>query len=342
MDREIKLNEREKFILRIFVKEYSKTLMPIGSKYLKERYNLGFSSATIRNIFSHLEELGFLFKPHTSAGRIPTDIGFRYYVDHLMDMNKIMTLELRNIEKYIQEKLIDLGYVMNIATQLISQFTNELAFTLGLNVESQKIEHIKLTLLSKKQALALIFLKSGIILNKVFFINEELINDKVIKIVEKVINDHSDEMFLSEIIDYVSNKVAQMEGELKKYQTVVDKILRKLQIIMTEFEEVHIEDVAGSNGKNIKELVVHNEIKELVTKYSGFDEAKIFIGKELNSQELIDYSMIISPFRIENDVAGILGIMGNKTMSYDFNIDFINKFSTIISNILTDKYRNGR
>ncbi|MCD6579378.1 hypothetical protein J7L48_07860, partial [bacterium] len=161
-------------------------------------------------------------------------------------------------------------------------------------------------------------------------------------IVENIINEHSKEMSLGEIRKHVNDEIISMEGKLKKYQSVVDKILNKLQIVMTEFDDIHIEVSSGANSKNIKELMVKDQIKELVTKYSGFDESKIFIGGELNSKDLIDCSIIVSPFKIENEVAGTLGILGNKTMFYDFNIDFVKNISKIISNILTDRYRDWR
>ncbi|MCK5399069.1 hypothetical protein KAJ26_03520, partial [bacterium] len=222
------LNEREKFVLQILVKEYCRVKTPVGSTYLKKRFNLDISSATLRNVFAALEEKGYLFKAHTSGGRIPTDLAFRSYVDHLLHLNQFIQIELRNLKSELDESMVDLENVMVFSSKMISKFTNEMAFSLGVTVDTQKLKGVHFNQIAPNQILALIYLSSGLVLDKIFFISDAAIDRRVLKLVEGFINDAAKGRNLAEIEEALKERFKELKGELKKYDKVVKGLLGKL------------------------------------------------------------------------------------------------------------------
>ncbi|MCK5599487.1 heat-inducible transcription repressor HrcA [bacterium] len=335
------LNEREKFVLQILVKEYCRVKTPVGSTYLKKRFNLDISSATLRNVFAALEEKGYLFKAHTSGGRIPTDLAFRSYVDHLLHLNQFIQIELRNLKSELDESMVDLENVMVFSSKMISKFTNEMAFSLGVTVDTQKLKGVHFNQIAPNQILALIYLSSGLVLDKIFFISDAAIDRRVLKLVEGFINDAAKGRNLAEIEEALKERFKELKGELKKYDKVVKGLLGKLGTVITEFQRIHLEPIPGHEGQ-LSEFNTGDRMKELILKFSALDSTRIFIGQELGEEELKEMTIITSPFKINDERTGLFGIVGPKAMYYDFNIDFLRKFSQMVSDVISEKFKSWR
>ncbi|MDP3829784.1 MAG: heat-inducible transcription repressor HrcA, partial [Ignavibacteriaceae bacterium] len=138
------LNEREKNVLRYIVQQFVLTASPVGSRILTKKYDMGISPATVRNIMSDLEDSGFINHPHTSAGRIPTDKGYRMYVDALMDIQKLSQTEKHQINRQLETNFNDSDDLLNITARLLSSITNQLACVLYPSFDSGILEKIQL------------------------------------------------------------------------------------------------------------------------------------------------------------------------------------------------------
>jgi heat-inducible transcriptional repressor len=334
------LNKRELFILQLLVKEYCDTKKPISSKYLKSRYHLDCSSATLRNMFYILERKGFLYKPYTSGGRIPTDSAFRVYVNHLIHINQYIEIELKNLRNELKNRIVDLDNILFIASKLMSKFTNEMSFSFGITINEQRFRSIHFNQIGQSRILTLLFLSSGLVLDRIFYINDIQINHKNLKMTENFINEFIEGKTLSEFKKELGDVINNSKRELTNYSDMASNILMKLKGVISEFESVHIE--ISSNKKEICNIPLEDRIKNLIARVSKIDNTNVFIGKETGDKKFEDVSIITSPFKINNEITGLFGILGPKTMAYDFNIDFMKNFSKIISNLLTAKFNNWR
>ncbi len=336
-----KLSERELFILKILVKEYCRCKKPISSAHLKERYNLDHSSATLRGVFARLEDEGYLFKEHSASGRIPTDLAFRTYVDHLLVLNKYIEIELENLKTELSDKITDVDNIMVAASKMISKFTSEMSFSLGITINSQIIKSIHLSKIAKNQILALIFLSSGIVMDKIFFVMEFDPDKKLLRMIENFINEFAGGKTLPEMEMSFKTELDSLKGELLQYQELINSVLGKLSIVISEFQKVHIEPITGA-ALDLGSPAVSENIKSLVFKLSEISTPNVLIGNETGNAQFKDISIITAPVKIHEDVLGLLGILGPKAMYYEYNIDFLSHFSDLISRILSDKFKQWR
>ena len=154
------LNQREKQILRSIVQQFILTATPVGSRNISKKYDIGFSPATVRNIMADLEESGFVNHPHTSAGRVPTDKGYRYYVDSLMDIERLNTKEKGLIEESLNIIANETDELVKITSRLLSSITKQIACVTYPNLESGILEKIQIISLTSIRILVVISIKS--------------------------------------------------------------------------------------------------------------------------------------------------------------------------------------
>ncbi|WP_157677232.1 heat-inducible transcriptional repressor HrcA [Dehalobacterium formicoaceticum] len=161
------MDERKKQILQAIVNDYVTTAEPVGSRTISKKYGLGVSSATIRNEMSDLEELGYIEQPHTSAGRIPSDKGYRYYVDCLMEKEKLTPTEIKQVENFFAQKNTDLEQIVQATCHLLSQLTNYTAIILVPKRGDGSLERIQLIPVSLYRVMVVIVSDTGFINHRV-------------------------------------------------------------------------------------------------------------------------------------------------------------------------------
>ena len=157
------LNQREKTILRSIVQQFILTATPVGSRNITKKYDIGYSPATVRNIMSDLEDSGFINHPHTSAGRVPTDKGYRYYVDSLMDIEKLNLKERGLIDNSISSIMDEADELVKVTSRLLSSITKQIACVTYPNLESGVLEKIQIISLTSIKILVVISIKSGLV-----------------------------------------------------------------------------------------------------------------------------------------------------------------------------------
>ena len=173
------LDNRKKKILQAIVEEYIETAEPVSSKSIVEKHGIDYSSATIRNDMAELEKIGLLDKPHTSAGRIPSAQGYRYYVDELLNYNDISMQEIKYIQTQLATKVNQIEDLTKIATSTLSEITHYTSVGIGPRVASQNIEEVKFVLLGSRLLMAIILTESGLIKETIIKFDEDVTQEQV-------------------------------------------------------------------------------------------------------------------------------------------------------------------
>ena len=311
------LSERKENILKLIIEEYVRTIKPVGSKNLCEILNC--SSATVRNEMQALEEEGYLEKTHTSSGRVPSEKGYRYYVDYLMKPKEMTGEEVLNLQTIFNNTHLQLNDSISKSLQIISDMTNYTAVILENKSSINKLKQVEVIPINEENVIAIVVTDTGHVENKNINIKGSNLNE-VKKIVELI-----NKMIVGTPIDEVSSK---LEFEIKpiisnyimNYETIYNAFYNAFNNFRDE-NEVHV------SGRNkILELPEFNEvdkIKKIVSKLddeslknieeSG-DEIKIYIGKENELDD--DLTVIKTKVNIDNH-ENTLAIVGPKRMEYD-------------------------
>lgn len=324
---EYQLKDREKAILRFVIHQFILTANPVGSRNISKKYDIGLSPASIRNIMADLEDLGFLDHPHTSAGRTPTDKGYRVYVDSLMDPPLLDLGVKKIIESNLTKAQNETEELLKITSTILSDLTNQLAMVTYPKFEMAVLEKIQLVQLSSTRILVVVTVNSGLIRTITLEIDAEL-KDEMITTVQQFLNDRLAGLKFSEIRNTVEERVRDLNKE--NYRPIIRVFLDSVDKIFTDISS---EKAIISGTKNIlkqpefenldqfqsiielienKDIVIH-----ILDKNQPRDENEVTIkiGGENEDEKLSDYSMITKEYKI-GDLQGTLGIMGPKRMDY--------------------------
>ncbi len=341
------LTDREKAILRYVIHQFILTASPVGSRNISKKYNIGLSPATIRNIMADLEESGFLGHPHTSAGRVPTDKGYRFYVDSLMDTPKLSEAEKQIIRSRIHaaEKERE-DNVLRESSKLLSEITNLLACVTYPKFEQAVLHKLQLVKISSNRLLVVLTIKSGFVKTITLEIQNEL-GDKDVEDVQRLLNERLSGLKFKDIRTSFKDRMASANKE--EFKPIIRLFLDSIDEI---FADIHKSDKTIITGaKNIvkqpefedhgsfqsiieliedKDVVVHIMDKKL--SQEGKD-LTIAIGKENDDEKLSNYSLVAKEYNL-GEVSGTIGIIGPKRMQYSKAIAAIVYIAQELSNEL--------
>ncbi len=321
------LKEREKAILRFVIHQFILTANPVGSRNISKKYNIGLSPASIRNIMSDLEDTGFLDHPHTSAGRVPTDKGYRFYVDSLMDAPKLDTAAKKIIDTNLSLGQNQTEELLKITSNMLSELTSQLAMVTYPKFEQAVLQKIQIVQLSSTRILVVVSVQSGLVKTITLEIDAE-VGEEQISSVQQVLNERLSGLRFSEIRSSFEERVKDFSTE--KFRPIIRVFLESVDKIFTDtstekaiisgtkniLKQPEFEDI--SNFQSVVELIENKDIIIHVLdgkKNPADTEVSITIGQEINDQKLSDYSMISKEYKI-GDQFGTLGIMGPKRMDY--------------------------
>lgn len=208
------LNEREKNILRYVIQQFILTASPVGSRNITKRYDVGLSPATVRNIMSDLEDSGFINHPHTSAGRIPTDKGYRFYVDSLMDIKSLKSSEKGIINKTFETNIIETDDLIQATTNLLSSITKQLACVSYPKLDSAVLEKLQIVGLSSTRILVVVSIKSGLVKTITLEIKSD-IKPVQISSVQRLLNERLNGLTFSEIRSSFKERLKDVHEDQK-------------------------------------------------------------------------------------------------------------------------------
>ena len=327
------LEERKKRVLQAIIEEYIKTAEPVSSNAIINLEGLECSSATIRNEMAELEKMGYIEKTHTSSGRVPSAKGYRFYVDELLEEDKISLEEIKYISDKLETKVNEIEDITKIASSTISEITHYTTVSIGPNTEVQKIENIKFVLLSNRMIMAVILTDTGLVRETIIKFDEDITENQV-----ETLNYMFNNKLKGEPITKIDKPLEKYLVEEMQYSVnLIKPIIEQMKKVVEE-EKFHLEganrlfELPEFNSLEIaKNFINILDEKELMTDIlnSGFaKDINVYIGDENEKEELKDFSVITFKHKVGDKDMGTIGIIGPKRMDYSKVISvmkYINK-----------------
>ncbi|MFZ5641680.1 MAG: heat-inducible transcriptional repressor HrcA [Bacillota bacterium] len=343
------MDERKQKVLLAIIQDYIATAEPVGSRTISRKYELGVSPATIRNEMADLEEQGYIEQPHTSAGRVPSQLGYRYYVDCLMKKRRITKDEERIILSGYRKKSGEIAQVLRQTNHILSSMTSCASLVTGPQLEKSAFKHIQLVALENGRALVVVVLDNGIVQNKLIEIPEGITGDDLLQI-SQVLNAKLKGLTLANI---KMTLIKEIYAELAKHQHIFDAAMDLIQ------ETLHIDPedkvyLAGtlnmlnkpefrdiSRLKTLLGLLEQDGLlREVLTEAGpGEDGIMVKIGSENRLSGLENCSMITATYQVDGRVVGSIGVLGPTRMEYDKTVGIVEFMTQHLSNVLKDFYK---
>ena len=321
----LELDERKTKILDAIIRNYLATGEPVGSRTISKYSDLNLSSATIRNEMSDLEELGYILQPHTSAGRIPSDKGYRFYVDHLMQEKE---REVSEMKDFVIEKTEKMEQVLRQVAKLLANNTNYATLVSAPSYNKNKIKFIQLSAVDENQLLAVIVMNNNIVKNQMIELTESLDNETLLKL-NILLNTSLNGLALTEIN---LATIARLKEQAGIHSSIVSDVLDALAQTFSEEEDLQIYTSGATNILKYPELTASEsaakllsafeekeELVSLVTESLSDEETgiQVYIGNEAPIQTMKDCSVVTATYDLGEGVKGTIGIVGPKRMDYE-------------------------
>ncbi|NLK99911.1 MAG: heat-inducible transcription repressor HrcA [Clostridiales bacterium] len=339
------LDDRKLKILEAIIQNYLETGEPVGSRTISKYTDLNLSSATIRNEMSDLEEMGYITQPHTSAGRIPTDKGYRLYVDLLLlDKNQ----ELENMREILIDKADRLEHLLQHVAKLLAANTNY-ATMVTTPQYKKKVKFIQLTEIDEGQLLAVIVFDKNIVKNKIIKVATSLDKETLLKL-NIVLNTFLQGLDLTSINLPI---ISQMKEQAGEYREIVNDILEAIVQVVSEGDDFKVYTSGATNILRYPELSDIEKASELL--YT-FEEKKllsdliqdrmddeesrgiqVYIGNETPIEAMKDCSVVTATYEIEEGVYGKVGIIGPKRMDYERVVGTLQNLMVQLDDIFKNK-----
>ncbi len=322
----MELSDRQKKILYAIIKTYLETGEPVGSRTISKYTDLNLSSATIRNEMSDLEELGYIMQPHTSAGRIPSDKGYRFYVDQLMADKEREVDEMKEI---LIEKADKMEQVLKQIARSLSVNTNYAAMISAPQYHHNKLKFIQLSRMGEEQIVAVIVVEGNIIKNQIIDVEQFLDDDTLLKL-NILLNTNLNGLSIEEI---TLGTIQKMKEQAGIHSDVISNVIDAVAEAINADNDLEIYTSGANNIFKYPELSDHEKASEIIT---AFEEKKqltdivnetlanpdskgiqIYIGEESPVQNMKDCSVVTATYELEEGMQGTIGIIGPKRMDYD-------------------------
>lgn len=327
-------------VLRAVVEDFVVTNEPVGSKALVERHNLGVSAATIRNDMAALEEEGFITHPHTSAGRIPTDKGYRLFVDQLNELRPMTTGERRAIERFI-EGAVDLDDVLRRSVRLLSQLTRQAAVVSYPNLLRSVVRHIEIVPVSDSKVMVVVITDSGRVEQRIADVPTKIRPDDVIDL-RAAVNSSLGGKALSDAAGLVAGLPDAVREELRAAMAVVCTLLLDALIEPEDGRVMvggaanltrHTSDFHSSLGEVLEALEEHVVLLKLIDE-STSGGVRVSIGEENPSPGLRSTSVVSTTYGDELRHLGGLGVVGPTRMDYAANMGAVMTVARYVSRLI--------
>lgn len=327
------MNNRQNELLRLIVETYIKTVKPVGSKSLVKK--LKCSSATIRNDMAYLESLGYLEKTHTSSGRIPSEAGYKYYVDNLMKTKEIADNELNKLQTILNNKNLVVSDAIIKCMEIISDITNYTTVVLGKESSSNTLKKISIVPIDDKKVVAVVITNTGHVENKQSIIPDNISIEEIVKACE-IINNSLVGTKLSEIntkLEYeikpvIADKINQYESVMKFFHDAFNDFTVNNSDIFFGGKTNILKQPEYDEPDKIKGIISKLENVELVKRIETDDKKiNIFIGEE---NEFDPNVTIVKTSYNFNGEEGTIAIIGPKRMEYDKVVSLLNYLKNYI------------
>lgn len=332
------LSGRQKEILQTIIEDYISNAMPVGSRTISK--NIALSSATIRNEMSDLEDLGYLEQPHTSAGRIPSDKAYRFYVDNMMKLSKLSLPEIKYIKSYYDKRITETGEVLADAARVISQLTNYVSIVMPPKTENVKVSSIQLMPVNSSVAMVVLLTDSGSIQNTPISLPRPMTAQEL-ETMTHVLN----KLFVGKNINdihpgaeySVENEIADQKQIFDTICTVLEQRLHnKNEKLMIDgasniFSHQEFSDVG--KAKEILQLLEENQRIGKIVAQDDDNEVHVHIGTETG---IDDVSIVTATYSAGGKNLGKIGVIGPTRMQYDKVLSVLEQMGKTLSKIFSE------
>jgi heat-inducible transcriptional repressor len=338
-----RLTERQEKILDFIVREHIETASPVGSRAVVEKEDMGVSSATVRNEMAHLEKQGYVAQPHTSAGRVPTAKGYRYFVGYLMEESTLPLSEQRMIEHQFHQVDMELEQWMKLTATVLATRASTASLVTAPRVRRSRLKRLELVPMSETTTLLLLVLQEGTTKRRIINLgrirSQEGLSTLAGELNAMLLDLSSQEVRaksaqLEPVQEEVGEHVAQLMDDVdlqqgpELYRYGLAQILRQPECADTETIErvLHILEQPG---------YLESILTEIGLGHSG---VQIVIGDEARWPEISDFSLILARYGLARQISGILGIMGPTRMPYGRNIPIVSYMAGLMSRLVEGSY----
>ncbi len=335
------LTARQQRILRIVISEYIQAGMPIGSKTLVQKYNLNVSSATVRNEMAALEENGYLTQPHTSAGRIPTEKGYRYFVEKLMGEAKLSPTEQLMIQHQFHQARLELDQWMRLSAAVLAHTTQSASLVTSPKVNRCKLKHLELISIHDHIALLILVLQEGTLKQQIINLDAPHTQDEL-----RSVSRHLTNLWTNCSVDAVSATATTLDGLSAQIAAVVTETMNRLDTRQTRDMYhaglLHLLETDVTQSDALEQIIRVIEEQHLLEQLIGQTlppkGVQIIIGGEGKWDDLSQVSLVLSRYGTEDGISGALGVVGPIRMPYGRAVSIVQYMSQLMSNLLGDLY----
>jgi heat-inducible transcriptional repressor len=319
------LDKRKRKILRAIIDDYIQSAEPIGSRSITKKHELGFSSATIRNEMADLEDMGFLAQPYTSAGRVPSDKGYRFYVDELIKLKGLSQHEMNNIKIVMEAKKNEINQIIKHASKLMAEVTNYTSLATTPIMRKTLIKAIQLVPIDKGKALLVLVTNVGLVRNSLIRVREGIEPEYLIKI-SNILNSKLSGITIEDVNVVL---IKEIEREIGKEKEILSTVLDELVDCIRDIEDTEVYMEGATNifkfpeYKNVVKahefLTILDEKKILnnIMRYEDNNKLiNIQIGNENKVEDVKRCSLVTATYSFGDMVIGSIGIIGPTRMEY--------------------------
>ncbi len=322
----MELDERKKKILQAVIRNYLETGEPVGSRTISKYTDLNLSSATIRNEMADLEEMGYILQPHTSAGRIPSDKGYRFYVDAMMEEKQRETVEMQEMLVERQDKMETL---LKQVARVLAHNTQYATMISAPQTKRSKLKFIQLSRVDAHQILAVIVIEGNVIKNNILSVDEELSDETLLKL-NILLNTNLNGLTIDEIS---LGMISVMKQQAGIHSDIVSEVIDAVAEAIRAEEDLEIYTSGTNNIFRYPELADQEKASELINTFEEKQQLgellqetsdnaentgiQVYIGEESPVQSMRDCSVVTATYELGDGMKGTIGIVGPKRMDYD-------------------------
>ena len=336
--------DRKRRLLQAVIYHFMRTGKPVGSQVIVDKYNFGMSSATVRNMLMDLEKEGFLIQPHTSAGRVPSDKGYRLYVDSLLEVQSLAATEEERIRKEYSARAKELEDVMISTSRMLSSLSNYTGIVLSPRLDKSLLRRLQLIPLSNSQILVVVVSQGGLIRHKVLQLSRPLSHERL-NMVSEMLNERLKGLPLSEVRTQILHHIEAVEQEQSDAFTIVRELARDAFDLKSVDGEVYIDgrenifsfsdmgDFSELTGL-LKVIEQKNLLTSVLEKTMKKEGLSVKIGAENTRPELRSVSLVSNTYKLGDHTIGVLGILGPRRMEYGRMIALVEGVTKIVNQML--------
>lgn len=339
------LDERKMKVLYAIIDSYIIGAEPIGSRTITKEYDMGVSSATIRNEMSDLEDLGFLIKPYSSAGRIPSDKAYRLYVNGLLNMkDKQIDMKMKNhIRDILFSESSEIEDLIKNSAKILSALTSYTALAISPQIQNSKVKHIQLIPIDKLQLLLIVVSNSGIVKNSIIRLEEEIAENQL----EKISNFLNQNLKGSTIREIKNDLNETSIKEIYQYKDTIESIIPTISKSMEDISNIELYSNGINKILNFPEYKDLEKAKSFMKFFEDEDSVvdillnnqankgiDIVIGEENAYEQIKDCSVLTATYRLGDKTIGKIGVIGPTRMDYIQVINTLQMFSKNITELI--------